>query len=60
MPSDLRDILKSKDENLFNESVNIRNKAVPLLKKIKETFPEYTPHEIEHSDKIIEILNNPK
>lgn len=57
MFSDLRDILKVKDETLFYNSVRIRNKAIPLLSQIICTFPEFTPHEIEHSDKIINILN---
>ena len=57
MSSDLLEILKSKDMNLFNESLNIREKAIPLLLKIADTFPEYTPHDISHLDMVIEILN---
>lgn len=57
MFSDLREILKNNDKNLFNNTLIIRDKAIPLLSEIKETFPEYTPHEIEHSDKVIEIFN---
>jgi len=57
MFSDLIEILKVKDENLFNNSLQIREKTIPLLEKIKETFPEYTPHDISHSDNVIDILN---
>ena len=57
MFSDLSEILNGKDETLFNDSLRIRNKAIPLLSQIIDTFPEFTPHEIKHSDKIINILS---
>jgi Molecular chaperone, HSP90 family len=57
MFSDLREILKVKDETLFYDSSRIRNEAIPLLSQIIDTFPEFTPHEIKHSDKIINILS---
>lgn len=57
MNSDLKEILKSKNEDLFFNSQKIRETAKPLLNTIKNTFPEFTPHEIKHSDKIIDILN---
>ena len=31
---------------------DIKSKAIPLLKKIGETFPEYTLHDISHSENI--------
>ncbi len=35
----------------------IKAKAKPLLAKIIDVFPEYTIHDIRHSEKVIEILD---
>jgi len=44
-------------QNLRGKLVKIKGKAEPLLAKIKEVFPEYTIHDIHHSNKVIEILD---
>jgi hypothetical protein len=55
----LIDILKSRTEGpkLANRLDDIRLKAIPLLKKIGETFPQYTLHDVTHSENIITNLN---
>ena len=53
------EILRSKEDGdkLANRLEDIRLKAIPLLKKIGETFPEYTLHDIYHSENVITNLN---
>ncbi len=51
--------LRSKEdgEKLANRLEDIRSKAIPLLGKIGETFPEYTLHDIYHSENVITNLD---
>lgn len=49
-------LLRSKDESLFYDVIKIRERAEPLLAKITESFPEFTLHDIRHSNKVLEIL----
>lgn len=44
-------------QNLRDKLEIIKGKAEPLLAKIIEVFPEYTIHDIRHSEKVIEILD---
>jgi len=48
---------KSEGESLFQTLRKIRAKAEPLLSKIGETFPDYTNHDINHSERVIKNLN---
>ncbi|MCW4011380.1 MAG: hypothetical protein NWF07_00160, partial [Candidatus Bathyarchaeota archaeon] len=54
----LIDILhkKSTESQLTHDLLKIRQKTTPYLNKISETFPEYTIHDVSHSEKIITIL----
>ena len=56
---DLEETLKAKPggENLAHSLNNIKTKAKPLLSKIVETFPDYTSHDITHSERILVYLN---
>jgi len=55
----LEETLKAKPdgENLTHSLNNIKTKAKPLLSKIVETFPNYTLHDITHSERILGYLN---
>ncbi len=55
----LMEILRSRDngESLFNSLTGIRKKAEPLLSRITVTFPDYTKHDIGHSEQILKYLN---
>ncbi len=57
--NDLEEILKTKSEgeSLAQTLGKIRTKAEPLLSKIGETFPDYTNHDINHSERVIKNLN---
>ncbi len=57
---DIRDILKDKPEgnDLFNKTEAIKKEAIPFLERIIITFPEYTPHNIAHSEIIIKKIND--
>jgi hypothetical protein len=47
---------KEKGDKLYHKLEEIKAKAEPLLAKITETFPEYTIHNIKHSEKVLEKL----
>lgn len=55
----LKNVLAAKPEGkrLLNDFEKIRKRAIPILSKITETFPEFTVHDIRHSDKVISILD---
>ena len=48
--------LKPEGEALYQRLKDIKRKTEPLLLKIMETFPEYTSHDISHSERIFEKL----
>ena len=48
---------KTGGDKLANRLDDIKSKAIPLLKKIGETFPEYTLHDISHSENVLENFN---
>ena len=48
---------KSEGEALLQRLIEIKEKARPLLSKTIETFPEYTSHDISHSERIIEFFD---
>jgi len=54
--ADLRQILMSRNNTLGVVLEKSRKKIEPLLAKICETFPDYTVHDIRHSDSVVEIL----
>jgi len=58
MPS-LIEMLKSKPQGdrLCHQLDQIKEAAIPLLAKITETFPEYTIHDIRHSEAVVCILD---
>jgi len=58
-PETLLEVLASKPQghDYVAELNRIREKAASKLKEIQRTFPFYTPHDIEHSDRVVEILN---
>jgi hypothetical protein len=47
---------KARAEVLVNDVERIRKRAEPFLAKITETFPEYTIHDIRHSEQVLRIL----
>jgi molecular chaperone HtpG len=53
-------VLKSKvdGDGLLNKLDLIKEKAEPVLSRIVETFPEYTPHDTPHSEIVIDRLND--
>ena len=55
----LIEVLKSKPQGdrLFHQLNQIKKAATPLLAKITETFPEYTIHDIRHSEAVVDILD---
>lgn len=54
--SSILDSIKD-NEDLCNNLIKIEELAKPILTRIKDTFPEYTNHDIEHSKTVIDILN---
>jgi hypothetical protein len=54
----LLEILNDKDSSgsLASKLAEIRAEAKPLLDKIPAIFPEYTPHDIEHKDRVIDNM----
>jgi len=57
---DLKDLMKSKGQlgqSLAFNLEKIKTRAEPLLKEIAKTFPEYTAHDISHSEELIKKLN---
>lgn len=57
MDLNLEKILKSKNEDLFNNLKTVREKTEVLLSQISNNFPQYTAHDIKHSDIVIIRLN---
>lgn len=53
----LLDILKSRSNELALDLKKVRRRAEPLLAKINETFPDYTTHDIRHSNAVITIMS---
>ena len=51
------EIIKHLPEELREKLYEIHRAAEPILDKIKDTFPEYTIHDIRHSNKVISILD---
>ena len=47
---------KADTSRLLSDLEKIREVAAELLKQVVKTFPEYTMHDISHSDRILEIL----
>lgn len=47
---------KSDGDSLYYKLMDIREKIKPFLAKIIESFPEYTNHDIEHSDNVLKNL----
>jgi hypothetical protein len=52
----LEALRKKGGEDLALRIRQMRGSVAPILSKITETFPEYTIHDVNHSDKICEIL----
>ncbi|MHA1363794.1 MAG: HD domain-containing protein [Candidatus Freyarchaeota archaeon] len=52
-------ILQSKDggEVLIQNLKKIEEAAAPLLEKIVDTFPDFTPHDLSHSKNVIQCFN---
>lgn len=50
-------LLKRRDKTLYGKIQNIKIHVTELVKSIKEIFPEYTPHEIEHNNEVIKNLS---
>lgn len=52
------EVLKQKNDGirLSNLLDNIKKNAIPFLSEIIVTFPEYTPHDIKHSENILSNL----
>ncbi len=57
MSLQLVEILKSKNEELFNNLSLVKKKAEILLSQIIIDFPQYTSHDIKHSEIVITRLN---
>lgn len=53
----LRDVLESKNENLYYTFERISKKIEPLLSTIVINFPQFTNHDIKHSETVITRLN---
>lgn len=55
----IEDLLLVSDEGnrLLNNLERIKQSVSPLLKKIIITFPDFTSHDIDHSDRILEQFN---
>jgi HD superfamily phosphodiesterase len=49
--------LKNKDNLLISKVEILRDKIEPLLAQIKVTFPEYTLHDVRHSDQIVYLFD---
>lgn len=60
MPMDIESILRAKPEGdaLAERLRGIRDLAEPLLSMIVKTFPEFTPHDILHSNNLLQRLND--
>src|SRR6476469_6502156 len=52
-------LLEEKDggKNLTSRLLRIRNDAKSLVSTINKIFPEYTPHNIDHNDKVVETYS---
>lgn len=48
---------KKKEDKLYHKLEEIKANAEDFLAKITETFPEYTIHNIKHSEKVLEKLD---
>ena len=48
---------KPQGDRLCHQLNQIKKAATPLLAKITETFPEYTIHDIRHSEEVVVILD---
>ena len=51
------DVLKVKNNSLFHQQEKTKHKATDLLPIVGEFFPEYTIHDIRHSEEIIKNLD---
>lgn len=58
--SKIEEFLQKKEDGtkLLCDLARIKEKAKPLLAKIVETFPEYTSHDISHSERILEKFDS--
>ena len=56
---DIESILKDRSEgsDLFNIAEIIKRETIPILESIKIYFPEYTPHDIDHSELVLKRIN---
>lgn len=52
-------ILEKSDlgKELLSNIERMREKISPILEKVRDIFPDYTKHNIEHSDKVIKLLD---
>ena len=57
MNLDLKEVLKSKNEDLYNNLNLVTENAKILLSQIVVDFPQYTLHDISHSENVIIRLN---
>ena len=53
----LLSILKKKESELAANTEEIKKKVTPILEQIITTFPEYTPHNIEHKKRVLAFLD---
>ncbi|MDE1811835.1 MAG: ATP-binding protein [Thaumarchaeota archaeon] len=55
MKKSLTNLLKEKQENDNLDMIlnGIKNHVTPLLGEIRKTFPDYTPHDIEHKERVM-------
>jgi len=57
MSLNLKEVLKSKNEDLYHDLKLVAKKAEILLSRIVIDFPQYTLHDIKHSELVITRLN---
>ena len=56
---DLKEVLIKRPEgkDLINGAEIIKQASIPLLEMIRDNFPEYTPHDITHSEIVLKRIN---
>jgi molecular chaperone HtpG len=57
MSLNLKDVLKSKNDDLYHDLNSVIEKTEPLLSLIAIDFPQYTLHDINHSELVVIRLN---
>ena len=53
----LLDILQQSNNDLYSNLCTIKKNATPILSRISAVFPEYTDHDIHHSNMVIDNLD---